>query len=153
MNVQTMKLWCPSVSIDISKWTKCMENKEFESRSQQKRAPKCVCVRVSADRFWYVIGRSPRVRNGNPLHGQRILVGFSPVGSQRVDTSEHAQWRTLNWTETSNLSFHAEFIYPKLPMNSKLSMSRFSHLMLFSLPSRKFLKECAIVIWDFHPSY
>ena len=44
-----------------------MENKEFESRSQQKRAPKCVCVRVSADRFWYVIGRSPRVRNGNPL--------------------------------------------------------------------------------------
>ena len=30
------------------------------------------------------LGRSLGVRNGNPLHGQRILVGFSPMGSQRV---------------------------------------------------------------------
>ena len=59
-----------SYSVDI-KWTKFMENKEFESRSQQKRAPKCVCVCVcicvSVDMFWYVIERSLRVRNGNPL--------------------------------------------------------------------------------------
>ena len=26
-----------------------------------------VCVCVSVAMFWYVIGRSPRVRNGNPL--------------------------------------------------------------------------------------
>ena len=34
------------------------------------------------------LGRSPGVENGNPFHGQRGLVGYSPWGPKELDMNE-----------------------------------------------------------------